>query len=44
MTKMLVDENEDNEYFIDYSYKPIDVVSDDGQWFGTYRYEPFIKQ
>lgn len=44
MTKMLVDENEDNEYFIDYSYKPIDVVSDDGQWFGTYRYEPFLKR
>ena len=44
MTKMLVDENEDSEYFIDYSYKPIDVVSGDGQWFGTYRYEPFLKR
>ncbi len=30
--------------FIDYSYKPIDIVSEDNEWFGTYRYEPFLKK
>lgn len=37
-------QKKENSTFYDYSYKPIDIVSANGEWFGTYRYEPFLKR
>lgn len=29
---------------LDYSTKPIDIISEEGEWISTYRYEPFLKK